>query len=136
MEIEKIKEVVLNSDFPLYKKTIINDFIENSYKENIEKENIEKLIKEVTNEKNSINIVFSYETLKIYTIFENTKYSNTLIYKFIYLNDKNTWCEVNKNFKNLDTVYLTYLQKKNKNIVFKLLDLILEILENKEDENI
>lgn len=129
MSIEKIKELVNNSELPQLQKYIMNGFIERAKEEQERKREDRQLIEQVANEKKLSEVIFSNDEVKIYTVFGKDEWSIKYPFRSIYIGKKGTWERNNTVSPNLDLAYLVYLQYKHLGQNSQFVDFAMKMLE-------
>lgn len=115
MNTEKIKELIENSDMLKIQKNHALGFINRIEKDEAQKTEVLHLIQQITNEKNIVEVLYSSDEVKIYSVY-TIHGKDEWVVKFpirsIYLDKNGVWkksCTVSPNF---DVAFLDYLEKK------------------------
>lgn len=136
MNIQKLEELIENSDFNRISKNILIGFIDRANQEQKQRAEDRKLIEAISGVKNLSDVIFSNEDVKIYTVSQNSKDTWDKIYPFrsIFKNDKGDWQRTNTVSPTLDVAYLVYLQNKQLGINSQFVDFAVKMLDIKMPE--
>jgi hypothetical protein len=134
MNTEKLKEIVEKSDMLKLQKNVTIGFISRAEQYENRKAEDRLLIEQVANEKKLSEILYSSDSVKIYSIFGKEDWDIKFPIRSIFVNKKGVWersCTVSPSF---EIAFLVYMEKKHLGNNSQFVDFALKMLEIKIDE--
>jgi len=138
MNIQKLEELIENSDFNRVSKNILIGFLDGANQERIKRSEDRELIEKVYGLKNLSDIVLSNDDVKIFTVSQHSKDQWDKVYPFrsIYKDKNQCWQRTNTVSPTFDVAYLVYLQNKQLGLNSQFVDFAIKMLDIKMPENI
>lgn len=129
MKVDKIKELVVNSELSQLEKNIFNGFIDRSIMNLSKLIEDKQLIETVADEKNISEVILSTDEVKIYTVNGKDDWDVKYPFRGIYLSKRGVWERTITVSPTLDIAFLNYLQYKHLKSNSQFVDFALKMLE-------